>query len=133
MIYVSIFACVLALAAAGFAAGALLISRRQVRAVAGLRSQIAAEWQRRAARFDAEAKRISDALRAVEAQTPAKLAAEVAELSEAVQRVADTHRRFAGKVWSIIGERKPAAAGNGVDDDELSAMLQLQTAQPARQ
>ncbi len=38
---------------------------------------------------------------------PAKIEAELAALEEAVQSCAETHRRFAGKVWQRLGPESP--------------------------
>lgn len=63
----------------------------------------------------------------LEKQSPQKLAAEVAELGEAVAKLNATHRRFAGRV----DQRRAQAPQHDVDDDELAAMLELQAAKPS--
>lgn len=74
---------------------------------------------------------------AVEKQSPTKLAAEVAALSEAVARHSEIHRRFAGRVWQRIGRNEPQHDGFEVDvtndtsDDEITALLRLQSAPAA--
>lgn len=129
MIWLSTSAFVLALVAFAFGAAAWIISWRHTRAMESWRSTTVNALAHRLTTLDGERKKISAQLRELEAQTPAKLAAEVAALSVAVQSVADTHRRFAGKVWARIGaeERAPTPTVNGADDPELAALIALQS------
>ena len=110
--------------------GAWIISLTHARARVQWQSQMTSYYAKQQAKLAGVEREIFEKLRALEAQTPAKLAAQVAELSDAVSRVADTHRRFAGKVWAHIGERKAPPVANGEigdEDGELAAMLALQS------
>ncbi len=131
MIHESTFVFVLALFALALGGAALTISWTSARALDSWRSRIADDLLRHDQRISQQNESVSSALRELAGQTPAKLAAEVGALSEAVARVAETHRKFAGKVWSIIGERRApeAPAANGADDPELAALLALQSSQ----
>jgi len=128
VLWLNTFAFVLALAAFGFGAAALIISSRHTRTMDSWRSTTVNALAHRLTTLDGERKKISAQLRDLEAQTPVKLAAEVAALSASVQSVVDTHRRFAGKVWARIGQDERAAptTTNGADDPELAALLAFQ-------
>jgi len=76
---------------------------------------------------------ISARLAELDRRSPAKDAAEVAALREAVDKLADTQRRFAGRFDARMGKPREQVLVDGelVDDDELKAFLQLQSAPPA--
>jgi hypothetical protein len=122
----------LALVAAVCGVLALIISLRLRAAQERWQSQMRKQFEQYSGNVKLLHTRISDRLRELEGQTPAKLAAEVAALSDAVSRVADTHRRFAGKVWAELrGDHAQKAVPNGeTEDDDLRAVLALQTAKP---
>jgi len=110
----------------------LLTCMRLTQALASQRSTIANALRNNIAKADAFEKNASEQLRALAAQTPAKLAAEVAELSDAVARLAATQRRFAGKFHAEQqhGNGKPRSDEQLDIDDEITAHLALQTAPP---
>lgn len=85
------------------------------------------EWSKR---VEETQRQTHAGLQEMRAATPAKLAAEVADLADAVQRLGDTHRKFAGKVWQRIGEHETAGNGPATDDADLAALLALQGAAP---
>ena len=128
LLAISAFA--LALGALGLAAAAFYTSSTSARAQASLRATSSAKLQQDGARLTKLGDHVLSKLRDLERQSPAKLAAEVAALAEAVESLRDTHRRFAGKVWQKIGDRKEpsSSSSNGADDDELARVLALQTA-----
>lgn len=137
MISPSTFAFVLVLVAAANGVAVWIIYARLTQAQASLRSTIGNALRSSITRADAFEKRASEQLRALEAQTPAKLAAEVAELSDAVARLAATQRRFAGKFHAELqhgarsnGEIKVGGSGGDDVDDEIAAHLALQSAPP---
>lgn len=137
MIWLSTSAFVLALVAFACAVLVWITSWLQRRELESWKGTLVADLQRRLASATAQHKQISDALRELERQTPVKLAAEVAALTESVQRHADTHRRFAGRVWAAIQHGPPPGSNpnpsvDGVGDDELQAVLALQRATPPK-
>lgn len=99
-------------------------------------AQIRKHYETASTRLAAHSSKISEQLRELEAKTPTKIAAEVAELSEAVERLAATHQRFAGR-FSAALQHGHVKTANGHDDvaaadPELAAMLQLQGAPPVK-
>lgn len=128
----NIFAFALALAAFTSAAVAWLTCSMIVKAVESRLSTTANALSARATHISRAVESVRTQLAELERHSPKKLSAEVAALSEAVASLSETHRRFAGKVWQRIGERAPKAEPNGADDDELQAMLALQTAGPVQ-
>lgn len=116
MIFGSTFGFVLALCAVALGAAALTISLTTAAALKLLHATSSTTERE---------------LAELRKQTPVKLAAEVAELSDAVARLADTHRRFAGKIWAHVGhDHRDGNGASDATDDELSAMLALQKAAP---
>lgn len=134
MIWLAISACVLALAAVACAVVALTISLRQRAARESWQSQTLSSLQAHSTKLDQLARDASARLRELEAHSPTKLAAKVAELDEAVLAIGDTHRRFAGRVWARIGKQHGDETPHGraplVDDPEFAAELALQLAPP---
>jgi len=131
-----VFALVLSVAASG--ALAWPISSTLAKAAEAKLSTTANALSVRATHISRAVDNVRTQLAELERHSPKKLSAEVAALSEAVESLSATHRRFAGKVWQKIGDRKPesddlARVGNGIaSDDELAAVLALQTAGPVR-
>jgi hypothetical protein len=71
-----------------------------------------------------ELSKLSDRLLALESQSATSLGAEVAELTELVQALGDTHRRFAGRVSQRLGELAGPKPAEKLDRDQLrSAFL----------
>lgn len=143
MIWLNTSAFVLALVAVVSGVSALITSWRLTRAQESLRSTVLHNLTKRLAKLDEQADSVSKLQHELQRSTPAKIAAEVAELSEAVARLAETQRKFAGKFFQATRQgreqaRADALAGkqNGLldtdDDDELAAMLRLQGAPPAK-
>lgn len=133
VISVSTFAFVLACAAVICGAASLLICTRLTRAQESLRSTIANALRSCIAKNADFEKRASEQLRELQTKTPASLAAEVAELSAAVAKLAATQRRFAGKFHAERQHSEPAGNGqshNTEVDDEIAAHLALQSAPP---
>lgn len=121
MIFDSIFACVLALVAVACVALAWIIFdlRREQQDFKSLLSTNASALRSCAAK-----------LADVEKQTPTALVERVGELSEAVERLRLTHRRFAGRFDQFVSKREPTII-DGELDDELEATLRLQNAPSA--
>lgn len=68
---------------------------------------------------------------ALKSTAPITLAAEVAELAVAVGKLADTQRKLQGRFDAFRQHDAPKPAENGAtDDDELRALLELQSAPP---
>lgn len=131
MIWLSIFACVLALAAVACAVVALIISLRLTRAQASAISLLEKRLQTASARLAQQSSAVTEQLRELERRSPTKLAAEVAELSDAVARLAATHQRFAGRFHATKSrEREPDEVAAA--DPEIAAMLSLQAAPPVK-
>lgn len=136
MISVSTFAFVLASGAVICAVVALLICTRLTRAQASLRSTIGNALRNSIAKNADFEKRASEQLRELQTKTPVSLAAEVAELSAAVAKLAATQRRFAGKFHAerqhsvSNGELKVGGSGGDDVDEEIAAHLALQSAPP---
>lgn len=120
-----IFACALALAAVVLGALAWTISLR-LKLETELRH---ATTQSNLSRLAAKQTTLHENFSAMKSTSAPKLAAEVAELSDAVARLAKTQQRFAGKYYAEGG---PAARSNNQPDidDELAAELALQNAAP---
>lgn len=125
--YESTFAFVLVLVVAACVALAWIIFdlRRENRELASWRSTNANVLKNYAQR-----------LAACEKEAPHSLAAEVAELSDAVRRLKLTHTRFAGRFDQYVSKREPRVIeGELADapgtDDELAATLALQNARNA--
>ncbi len=133
MISVSTFAFALALAVCASGALAWLISSTIEKAAALRLDTIATALSTRAATISRAAENVRTQLAELERHSPKKLAAEVAALSDAVASLGDTHRRFAGKVWQRIGERAEKPNGDATIDDDLQAMLELQSRAPQAQ
>lgn len=132
MIWLSTFAFALAFVAAGCGAAALIISWRLTRALERLRSTTESALLSQSTELERQLKTISALAHEAKAASPTKLAAEVAALADAVSSQADTHRRFAGKVWARIGHDEKAADLTG-GDSQLQALLALQSAAPRAQ
>jgi len=133
VISVSTFAFALALGAVASAVAALIISLRHTQAQALWRSRMANEFAKLSRSIDASATAVNKKLHELESRSPTKLAAEVAELSDAVERLAATQARFAGR-WH---KERQIAGSNGHDehaaaDPEVQAMLALQSAAPVK-
>lgn len=100
--------------------------------ISDLRRQVLAQ----ASSLDIWVKNFKPELAKLAAASPVKLAAEVAELSEAVERLRRTHQRFAGRFDQYVKPQRGAVydADTGAPlegDEELEALLALQTAKPA--
>lgn len=124
MTFESIFAFALVLLVAGNVALAWITFdlRQQVRAQA---SQHGTHERR----FTTYAVKLGE----LQKTSPVNLAAEVAALAEAVARLRDTQRRFAGRVDQRLGRvSTPADQHELVDDGEFTAMLELQNAPSGR-
>lgn len=129
MISTSTFAFALALVAAAFAVAAWTTSFRLKAELKQWRSTTVNALASRLTVLDQRQKEISALAHEAKTGSPVKLAAEVAALADAVAKQADTHRRFAGKVWQRIGE-KDSSSPNGAVDEDLAALLALQSAAP---
>lgn len=128
-----IFASALALVAVAFAAPALIISWRLSQGLTRWRSMTASSLRGLYQNAAAELRKTQELQHELRRSTPATLAAEVAELSAAVAKLAATQRRFAGKFHAERQHSEPKGNGQGVDpevDDEIAAHLALQTAPP---
>lgn len=69
----------------------------------------------------------------LKAKHPTSLAAVVEDLAAAVESNAQRSRREFGKVWGTIGAKGGSANGAlPAGDDDLAAMIALQTAPPAK-
>jgi len=132
VIYVSIFACVLACAALILGVVAWLTSLHLTKEQASWRSTTVNALQKHALNAAAELKKTQELQRELQRSTPATLGAEVAELSAAVAKLAATQRRFAGKFHAERQHSAPNGAAADEVDDEIAAHLALQTAPPAR-
>lgn len=133
MIYVSTFGFALALVAVASAVAALTISLRLKQVLASRQTRIESAFAKLTASVQGELRKVSALQRELEASSTPRLAARVDELSEAVARLADTHRRFAGRFHAFRQHELPAAGGNGaVDDDEFTATLRLQGTPPVK-
>lgn len=133
MIYVAISLSALALAASVAVAVWLIISSHRTRELGRSLSQTRSELQKLVESFNAANASVSSQMRALELKAPASLVAQVAELSDAVGRLGDTHRKFAGKVWAELGHARRDKVSNGDigdPDGDLAAMLALQSAKP---
>jgi len=123
-----IFACALALAAAVLAALVWSTSLRLRLETESHRATTQSNIARCAAKLEA----LNTSVSSLKSTSAPKLAAEVAELSDAVARLAKTQQRFAGKYYA----EKPANSGGGAQldivDEELAAELALQSAPPVR-
>jgi len=84
-----------------------------------------------AARLQASSVEHSKRLASVEKTTPTVLAAKVDELSEAVAKLAETHRKFAGRMDRRYQLERPRPDVDTDDDTEISELLALQSAKPA--
>lgn len=73
---------------------------------------------------------LQQSVTALKSTAPTSLAAEVVDLREAVSKLAQTQRKFQGR-FDATRQHESAPTNNGVDDDELAALLALQTAPPA--
>lgn len=121
-----IFACVLALAAVALAAHAWTISLRLKLEADLSRSTTSNNLTRLAAKLES----LQQSVSVMKSTSAPKLAAEVAELSDAVARLAKTQQRFAGKYYAE-GKRDNSEDRNvAAIDDELAAELALQNARP---
>lgn len=129
--FASIFGSVLVLAAVGNAALALTIWWRLTRRMDGIsekHAQTCTGYNRLLAQLSAK-------LNALQLKAPEALAAQVADLAEAVARLRATHQRFAGRFDATRGRVFDGATGEPLpddDDDEIAAMVGLQTAPPAK-
>lgn len=128
MIYVAISASVLALAVSGAVGVWLIISSHRTRELERLQSRTESELRKLAVSSESANASALSALRELESKTPVKIAAEVAALSDAVSKLAETHRKFAGRVWAELQHRhgRVSNGDTGEDDAELQAMLALQ-------
>lgn len=132
MIWLSTSAFVLALVAVVCGVLALTISLLRTRALEHALSTTASAWSSRLQSADAQLTKTSERLRVLEGQSPAKLAAEVAELSVAVTKNAAAVQRLAGQFHAQKTRHATVANGDtGDDDPDLQALLSLQTAPPA--
>jgi hypothetical protein len=125
VIYVTIFASALALGACVLAALALHTSWTSVRELDSLRSTSANALRV----LSAKQLQLGDSVTKLKQTAPTTLAAEVAELSVAVGKLAKTQQRFAGKFYAETRGNGGDAAQQDVDD-ELAAELALQNARP---
>jgi hypothetical protein len=72
----------------------------------------------------------AERLKNVEKQSPTTLAAEVAELSEAVARLKATHQRFQGRFDQFVTQQLDTGdVGDAVDDPKWNALMRAQSAQ----
>lgn len=123
----SILLSALALVVAASGALVSIILSTRVRALESQLSQSVSNTRALAAKLVDVTKTVSE----LKSMAPTTLAAEVARLDVAVGKLADTMRRFQGRFDAFRQHEAPLQ--NGVsDDDELNAMLALQTAPPAR-
>jgi len=127
VIYVSMFACVLAFGALTLAVVAWRISSTHARRVDSWRATTTTHWQKLYAESAKTLRDVRDAQLEMQRSTPTKLAAEVADLSEAVSRLAATHRRFAGR-FHAARQHEPVSNGETDLDPEIAAHLALQAA-----
>lgn len=126
MIWIATFGFVLALVAVACAALALTISSRLTREQTSWRAQTETRFAKALATLNERASAVTSKLQELERHSPSKLSAEVAELSDAVIRLSETQRRFAGR-WHAKRQHEPAPNSLlDADDEELSAMLALQ-------
>ena len=131
VINATIFASVLALVAVAIAAHAwITLWRLQLETESRL-STITNSCKTLAVQLRTVNERVSK----LTATAPSGLAVQVAELSDAVARLAKTQQRFAGKYYAqgkqTADPQEPAQLINGVDDPELAAELALQNAPSA--
>jgi len=126
--YASTFAFVLVLAAVVCVAVVLIISLRRTQALESQHATMLSSLRSCIASVVDLRKNVS----ALKSTAPTTLAAEVAALREAVDKLADTQRRFAGRFDARMGKpREPVVIdGEIADDDELKAFLDLQSAPP---
>lgn len=131
VIFGSTFAFVLVLAAVGNAVLALTIWWRLTRALASHELSTSQRFNSYATTLRA----VTTKLSALTLKAPESLAAEVADLREAVSRLRATHQRFAGRFDAQRpGKVFDGATGEPVDtdDDEIAAMVGLQQAPPGK-
>lgn len=134
----STFAFALALGAVVCAALAWITSLRLKLELESWRSTSVSNYKSLVATTNVALKQMQTLARELEAKTPEKLAAEVAALSEAVAKVADTQRRFAGRFdmrMAQLGLRKSSTVVDGEVErvetpDEVRARLRLQHGLP---
>jgi hypothetical protein len=128
VIYVSIFAFALALGACMSVALALRTSLRLMREVESLRSTSANALRALAVKHV----QLNDSVTKLKQTAPTSLAAEVADLSVAVGKLAKNQQRFAGKFYAETrGNGATAPEAENVDD-EIAAHLALQSAPPVQ-
>jgi len=123
VIYVSTFGFVLALAAVVIAGLAWHISLTSAKEADLRLSTLQNNIRALAAKLVSAQQTLSELKRAA----PSTLAAEVADLREAVNRLAATHRRFAGRFDARMGSPDGEPA-NGAVDPDLAAARALQNA-----
>src|SRR5262245_5937044 len=133
MTFDSIFGFVLVLVVVGNAglAWTIYATRRETRAQALRLATCAKNLVDLGSKSSNAIAKMREAQLALERQSPTTLGAQVAELSDAVERLRKTQQRFAGRFDRQMGherepEREYTAAQNKIDDDELAAMLRLQ-------
>jgi len=129
VIYASTFGFVLALAAVVIAALAWRISWTTERDAESRIATLVSNVRQLAAKLVVAQQTISELKRSA----PTTLAAEVVALREAVDKLADTQRRFAGRFDARMGKQREGVVFDGDTgdiDEELTAMLALQKAAP---
>jgi uncharacterized protein YhaN len=139
VISLSTLAFALASLAAFAAAGALLTCFRLARDMDSQKLSSAQALRLHSANIERAKQVISARLAELDRRSPAKDAAEVAALREAVDSLKQTHQRFAGKFYQQYREADPSSSSapqsslplNGLDP-ELAAELALQSAPPVR-
>ncbi|HET7299008.1 MAG TPA: hypothetical protein VFI89_09845 [Burkholderiales bacterium] len=124
MISGSILLSALALAVAAFGAVALIILSTRVRTLESLQSTNASSLRALAAKLVDVTRNVSE----LKSMAPTALAAEVGALNVAVGKLADTQRRMQGRFDAFRQHEAPAVSNGDTGDDELSALLALQSA-----